>query len=231
MKEIYCLFVLSIFIFVSALSIAGYAACRCCNFCWEGQFLFCFLFVFVFVHLHWVFIFAYLHWIYIFVYLLLVPIFVYLHWVFIFVYLRIYFCLFTLSIAGDSAAGYSLFAFAFVHLHWVFIFVYLHQVVLKIVQLVGCGRDQVSRTEWVGRCPTQPEPPLFVLVLVYLYFFVYFCVSVSLCLVVNGEVWPPLLPACPQPEHLENNKWQQGADDVLSWGFQDLTFTISFPKM
>ena len=111
MKEIYnCLFVLSIFIFVFALSIAGDAACRGCNFCRKGQFLFCFLFVFVFVHLHWVFIFAYLHWIYIFVYLLLVPIFVYLHWVFIFVYLRIYFCLFTLNIAGDSAAGYSLFA-------------------------------------------------------------------------------------------------------------------------
>ena len=38
MKEIYnCLFVLSIFIFVFALSIAGDAACRGCNFCWKGQ--------------------------------------------------------------------------------------------------------------------------------------------------------------------------------------------------
>ena len=161
MKEIYCLFVLSIFIFVSALSIAGDAACRGCNFCWKGQFLFCFLFVFVFVHLHWVFIFAYLHWIYIFVYLLLVPIFVYLHWVFIFVYLRIYFCLFTLNIAGDSAAGYSLFAFAFVHLHWIFIFVYLHQVVLKIVQLVVGETRWVGQSEWGGVRPNQSHLFLF----------------------------------------------------------------------
>ena len=157
MKEIYnCLFVLSIFIFVFALSIAGDAACRGCNFCWKSQFLFCFLFVFVFVHLHWVFI------------------FVYLHWVFIFVYLRIYICLFTLSIAGDSAAGCSLFVFAFLHLHWVFIFVYLHQVVLKIVQLVVVVGETrwVGQSEWGGVRPNQS----------HLFLFWFLCICICLCL-------------------------------------------------
>ena len=41
---------------------------------------------------------------------------------------------------------------------------------------------------------------------VFVFVSVYFCVSVYLCLVVNGEVRPPLLPASTQPEHLENNE-------------------------
>ena len=92
----------------------------------------------------------------------------------------------------------------------------------------------------MGRCPTQPEPPLFVLVLVYLYFFVYFCVSVSLCLVVNGEVWPVghlfFLPAHNRNilKTTNDNKEQmtfclEAGPTIV--GFQDLTFIISIPKM
>ena len=163
MKEIYnCLFVLSISIFVFALSIAGDAACRGCNFCWKGQFLFCFLFVFVFVHLHWVFI------------------FVYLHWVFKYIHLHIYFCLFYWVLLEIVQL-----VFAFVHLHLVFIFVYLHQVVLKIVQLVVVVGETrwVGQSEWGGVRSNQSHLFLFwfLCICICLCVFVCFCVFVFGC--------------------------------------------------